>query len=898
MLHARQAKITAFRVTPSLPEALAPLLTIAHNLWWTWHPEAASLFRRLDRDLWRTTDHNPVALLGRIDQHKLEKAAKDQSYLHALGHVAARLESHAERASWFQQQHAALAEMAKKSDDPEAFGVAYFSAEFGLTECLQIYSGGLGVLAGDHLKSASELGIPLTGVGLLYRCGYFHQYLNADGWQQEAYPDIDYANQPVHRVVDPKTHDQMCVEVELPGRTVKVGVWRCDVGRVPLYLLDTNMPENSLEDRNITRNLYGGDVETRIKQEIILGIGGMRALTKLNICPTVFHMNEGHSAFLALERIRTLRAEHNVSFDEAREAAAAQHLFTTHTPVPAGIDRFSPDLVKKYLNDMLPELGLSPEGLLALGRENVFDQNEFFSMAVLALRTSRHCNGVSRLHGEVSRSMWGNIWPGVPAEEIPIGHVTNGVHARTWISPEMARLFDQYLGTEWLENPSDPEAWSDIEQIPSDELWDVHQEQRERLTQWCRRQIRKQLTMRGVGREEIEHSAGALDPNTFTIGFARRFATYKRATLLLRDKERLRALLTNPERPVQILIAGKSHPADGGGKELIRDIVKYAKKDGGASRVVFLEDYNMNIARRLLRGCDIWLNTPKRGLEASGTSGMKAAMNGVINVSILDGWWDEAYENDLGFAIGRGESYEGHSSEDYQDEVESRALYDLLENQILPEFYDRDRSGTPRLWVKRMKRCIETLTAMFNTNRMVAQYTRQYYMPTHEHGVKLAENSLQRARSLTAKIERYRAHWGEVGFESVTTPIGVTAPVGTQTPVTATIHLGDLSPDEVSVEVLHGEVTSLGDLVNLHRAPMTHEKDLGAGRHQFGCEFVASGSGRRGFAARVLPRDENLVHPYLPGLITWYADESVASESAGGQEDEEENHAPAQHALT
>ncbi|MEC9373640.1 MAG: alpha-glucan family phosphorylase, partial [Planctomycetota bacterium] len=600
MLHANQARIRSFRVVPSLPEPLAPLMEIAHNFWWSWHPEAASLFRRLDRDLWRATDHNPVKLLGMVRQDVLEQAASDRSYLHALGHAYARLQNHLTRASWFQTAYPELA--AASTSEHESPQIAYFSAEFGLSECLQIYSGGLGCLAGDHLKSASELGLPLVGVGLLYRCGYFHQYLNADGWQQETYPDLDFPNQPIHRVIDPETGEQYRVTVELPGRTVTIGVWQCNVGRVPLLLLDTNFPENQRHDRDITRNLYGGDVETRIQQEIVLGIGGMRALAKLGIKPNVYHMNEGHSAFLALEHIRMLRHSMGASFDEARQAAAAQHLFTTHTPVPAGIDRFAPELIEKYLSHMLDGLGLPLDGLLALGRENVFDRNEFFSMAVLALRTSEFCNGVSRLHGHVSRSMWKNIWPGVPEPDVPIGHVTNGVHARSWIAPELMALFDRYLGSAWLEDPTDEAVWNDIGEVPDDELWQVHQEQRQKLITWCRRKIRKQLTMRGRGIAEIEEAAAALDPNIFTIGFARRFATYKRAGLLLSDRERLMALLENDERPVQIIIAGKSHPADASGKELIREIVDFAKEGGRASRVVFLEDYDINIARRLVRG--------------------------------------------------------------------------------------------------------------------------------------------------------------------------------------------------------------------------------------------------------------------------------------------------------
>ncbi|TVQ30676.1 MAG: glycosyltransferase family 1 protein [Phycisphaeraceae bacterium] len=875
MLHANQARIRSFRVVPSLPEPLAPLLEIAHNLWWTWHPEAASLFRRLDRELWRSTDHNPVKMLGTIRQDLLEKAAQDQSYLHALGHAIAKLRNHNTRAAWYHQEHAAIA---SEDQSGRPLSIAYFSAEFGLTECLQIYSGGLGCLAGDHLKSASELGLPLVGVGLLYRCGYFHQYLNADGWQQETFPEIDFPNQPVHRVIDPETGEQYRVQVELPDRIVTIGVWRCNVGRAPLYLLDTNFPENSTEDRDITRNLYGGDVETRIKQEIVLGIGGMRALAKMGITPSVYHMNEGHSAFLALEHIRMLRQKHNATFEETLEAAAAQHIFTTHTPVPAGIDRFSPELIRRYLGWMPEPLGLSMDGLLTLGREHEQSHDEFFSMAVLAIRTSKFCNGVSKLHGKVSRNMWRSLWPGLPEEEAPIGHVTNGVHARSWLSPELMTLFDRYIGSAWLMDPTDHSVWSGVFEIPDDELWRVHEKQREKTVTWCRRKIRHQLTMRGAGSEEIEEAASALDPDIFTIGFARRFATYKRANLLLRDKKRLKALLENDERPVQFLIAGKAHPADSAGKELIRELVNFSQQHGRCHRVVFLEDYDISIGRRLVRGCDVWLNTPRRGLEASGTSGMKAAMNGVINVSILDGWWDEAHENEIGFAIGRGEAY---NDADTQDDVECRALYDLLERKILPEFYDRDASGTPHKWVARMKRCIWAITPFFNTNRMVAEYAEKYYFPCHEAGGRLSEADLSHAREVAAQLTRYHKHWHGVHIEHMETPVGPSTPIHTAVPVTATVNLGELRPDEVAVQIYYGAVTGLGDMVEADAVDMRHDRDMGAGRHLYVGEFPVDRSGRAGFSVRVMPRDPRAVHSYIPGLITWHHDATQPGAPSG-----------------
>ncbi len=862
MLDPSTARIHSFRVLPALPEALAPLQEIAHNLWWTWQPRAAALFEQLDPDLWEETHHNPVKLLGAIDQSRLDRAADDPAFIHAVGQAIEQLHAHESRPSWFQNVHGDLPAPAGRSPL-----IAYFSAEFGLTECFQIYSGGLGCLAGDHLKSASELGVPLIAVGLLYRNGYFHQYLNADGWQQETYPDLDFSNQPIHRIIDPETDRQRLIWIDLPGRRVAVGLWQCNVGRVTLYLLDTNLEENSREDRDITRNLYGGDVERRIQQELVLGVGGVRALEALGIQPTVYHMNEGHSAFLALEHIRQLRRETDATFDDALAATSASHLFTTHTPVPAGIDRFSPELIQNYLSPLLPELGIDLNRLLSLGRERPDDNGEFFSMAVLALKTSNRCNGVSRLHGEVSRTMWSSLWPGVPENEAPIGHVTNGVHTRSWVAPSVMALFDRYLGWSWQRNPADHTVWNDVETIPDEELWRTHEIERERLVTWSRKRIREQLSRRGLGRADIEVAASALDPEILTIGFARRFATYKRATLLLQDPDRLRAMLNDAKRPMQILIAGKAHPADGPGKEMIRELVKFAESNGKSNRIVFLEDYDIDVARRLVAGCDIWLNTPRRGMEASGTSGMKAAMNGVVNVSVLDGWWDEGFETEIGFAIGRGETYD---DSDLQDKVEGRALYDLLERQIIPEFYHRDVSGLPRQWIARMKQCIMHVAPQFSTNRMVADYTEKYYLPAAQSCVSLAADNLAGARSLNGQLHRYREHWRAVGIESVDSPIGSTMKLGDSAPVKCVVQLGALSPEEVAVQLYAGSVTSLGELVDVTPLELQHGASLGEGRHEFTGRVTASKSGRFGFSVRVLPKHNMLDQPLVPGLITWF----------------------------
>lgn len=879
MLSPSQARIQSFRVVPYLPEPLRPLLEIAHNLWWTWNYDAINLFAKLDRELWEECHHNPVKMLGTVGQDRLDRAATDRSYLHALGTVHSQMKEDLQSRSWYHENAGAVLASAAGKEKP--FKVAYFCAEFGLTECFQIYSGGLGLLAGDHLKSASELGIPLVAIGLMYRRGYFHQYLNPDGYQQELYTDVDPANQPVTRVIDPATGQPRKVYVQLPGRQVAISIWRCDVGRVALYLLDTNLPENSREDRDITANLYGGDMEVRIKQEIVLGIGGVRMLEAMGEQPSVCHINEGHAAFIALQRIANVRKKNPaLSFDQAREAVASGHVFTTHTPVPAGIDRFPPRLVETYMTHMLEDLGLDLEGLLALGRENTADRKEFFSMAVMAIRTSRFCNGVSELHGHVSRGMWKNMWPGTPEHDVPIQHVTNGVHARFWTSGDLTRLYDRYLGDSWHRTPQEPHAWDAINEIPDEELWSAHQRRREHLIAWCRRKIREQLKGRGAGALEVEKASAALDADALTIGFARRFATYKRGTLLFRDHERLARILRSADRPVQIIIAGKSHPADGGGKQLIRDIVSYIRSSGLQHRVVFLEDYDIEIARRLVQGCDIWLNTPIRGLEASGTSGMKAALNGCMHLSILDGWWAEGFDPEVGFAIGRGEAYE-ESSREEMDDIESRSLYQVLESQLVPEFYDRDAAGTPHKWIARMKRCIRSLAPRFNTHRMVADYARKFYFPAHNAAARLNAGTLKEACDLAAHLDRYRHLWHQISVKNVTSHVGPSGAVSVRSlvRVSAEVYLGELKPEEVLVQLYHGQVTSLGELIDAQAIAMHYDGPAkpaaGADPHavenvyRFTGAFAPTHSGQHGFSVRVLPNDDRLVTPFVPGLISW-----------------------------
>jgi starch phosphorylase len=856
------AKTLRYEVEPTLPGALQPLHTIAHNLWWSWQSDAVSLFIRLDPVLWRSTRHNPVLMLKRVPQQRLDDLAKDKQYLADLEEVAGRLQRHRERPGWFADAHTGGGTAPKT--------IAYFCAEFALTESLRIYSGGLGVLAGDHLKSASELGLPLIAVGLLYRHGYFQQYLTPDGWQMEDRPTQDFDKLPVSPVLA-EDGKPVRVSVRMPKRDVTVALWRAEVGRVPLYLLDTDLRENSPEDRRITAQLYGGDMETRIQQEMVLGIAGVRALERIGIRPDVCHMNEGHSAFLALERVRNLIAKHGLTFDQARQAAMASHVFTTHTPVPAGIDRFPAELVRRYLADYPEGLKLDMEGLLALGRDDVFNKDEPFSMATLAIRTSDWCNGVSALHGEVSRGMWQRVWPGVPQREVPIGHVTNGIHANTWLARPLAEAIDTQLGgRDRHTRPEDQEVLAAVRDLPDEQLWAIHEDRRRKLIEFTQREDPARPARLGP----VRHADNDLDPAALTIGFARRFATYKRGNLFLRDADRLVRLLRDEDRPIQFIIAGKSHPADGGGKDLIQQIVRFTQAHGLAGRIVFLENYNMHVARYLVQGCDVWLNNPRRGMEASGTSGMKAALNGGLNCSILDGWWDEAYNEQVGWAIGYREE---HSSPDTADEVESRSLYALLENTIIPMFYDRDDRGVPRQWVGMMKESIAQLGPVYNTNRMVRQYAEQYYLPAADRQAKLSAEGLAGSVARAAQIDALRAAWPGVRFVHVQREGAGPVHPGGRLRIATDVTLNGLSAESVRVQAVLGRVDADGVW---HDARVLDLVAEGADSHtaRYTLDHPVESCGGFGAALRVVPGGPLMQGVTVPGLIRWHGEQATAPE--------------------
>ena len=852
-----------FTVIPRLPASLERLRELAHNIRWAWNHDTIALFRRLDSDLWETSGHNPVRMLGTIDQKRLEESAADESFMAHFERVLEDFDGYLKNESnWFRKTH---------SEAGNAL-VAYFSAEFGLTECLSIFAGGLGILAGDHLKSASDLGIPLVGVGLLYQQGYFRQYLNAAGWQQEDYEDNDFHTIPTALVRKPDG-SPLTIEIAYPDGKVVAQIWRIVAGRVSLYLLDTNLPLNARsEDRDITDQLYGGNLNNRIRQEILLGIGGCRALEALNIHPTAYHMNEGHSAFLSLELTRRLMEKHSISFAEARQLASAALVFTTHTPVAAGHDYFPPELMDRHFSDYITRLRISRSEFLALGRLNPANEAEDFCMTILALRMAAFSNGVSRLHGQVSRRLWRDIWPNVPDDEVPILHVTNAVHFQSWISQEMNQLYERYLGPSWREQPAEQSVWRRVESMAAEELWHTHERRRERLVSFARKRLRDQLQRRGASQSDIEAAEDALDPETLTIGFARRFATYKRGTLLLRDKNRLANLLNDPKRPVQIIYAGKAHPRDDAGKELIQQIASLAREPRFRRRMVFLEDYDLSVARYLVQGVDVWLNTPLRPNEASGTSGMKALANGVLNLSTLDGWWDEAYlagSKDgslIGWAIGKGESY---ADRNYQDQVEMEALYDILERDVIPAFYDRRADGLPRRWISLMKASIAHLCPTFNTNRMLREYTERFYLAAHADHQRLAADGAALAKVLAASMARIRAAWSQVRITMLDSELPTEIQMGEGVRFRALVQPGLLAPEDLRVELYAGRLDADGEILE----PVVTEMKA-AGREKDGYLYEAQaipccGSGRHGYTARVLPRHADLKNPFVPGLITW-----------------------------
>ena len=840
-------------VLPRVPASLRPLSTLARNLRWTWHPPTQALFAEMDPDGWEATGHNPLRLLNQAPPETFERAAADRRFLDRLAEAAADLDRYLHQPRWYQTLEGA----------PRL--IAYFSPEFGVSEVLPQYSGGLGVLAGDHLKAASDLGLPLVGVGLFYRAGYFRQTLTADGRQVESYPAFNPHELPLELVTD-GSGQPVRIGVQLPDAVLHAQVWRARIGRVPLLLLDADVDGNQASEQAVTDRLYGGGGEHRLRQEILLGIGGVRALDALGLQPEVFHTNEGHAGFLGLERIRRLIEDQGLDPPTAIEAVRAGTIFTTHTPVEAGIDRFPRSLVERYFGWGGVGTGLSVDQIMDLGVEPDGDRS-LFNMAVMGLRLAQRSNGVSRLHGEVSRAMFQGLWPGFDADEVPIGHVTNGVHAGTWVSGEWAELFERHLGADFGSRGA---GWAALADVPDEEIWQARRLVRQRLVADVRSRIKASWQARGASEAQLGWINRAFDPDILTVGFARRVPSYKRLTLLLCDRDRLRALLLDAERPLQLLIAGKAHPADEGGKQLIAEFARFAADPAVRHRIAFLPDYDMAMARTLVAGADVWLNNPLRPYEACGTSGMKAALNGCLNLSIRDGWWDELYDGANGWAIPSAD--DRTIPAERRDELEAQAIYELLQHEVLPLFYDRP-DGLPRGWIQMVKHNLTSLGPAVQASRMVREYTERFYLPAAAGSRLLGRDGFAPSRELAAWKQRVRDAWHGVQVRSVE-PLGDGQALGDQLGLRVLVDLGGLRPEEVEVQVVYGRVDDADELVGVDVMPLKQAAGRGAGgQGQDGWLFEGSiplrTAGALGYTVRVVPRRDGIVRPPELGLVTW-----------------------------
>ncbi|WP_406487793.1 glycosyltransferase family 1 protein [Streptomyces phaeochromogenes] len=861
--------IRRFTVRPVLPEALHPLSDLARNLRWSWHAETRDLFQSVDPEHWAASECDPVRLLGSVSPGRLAELAEDRRFLRRLAAAADDLKDYVGGDRWYQSQTSGL---------PAA--IAYFSPEFGITAALPQYSGGLGILAGDHLKAASDLGVPLIGVGLLYRHGYFRQSLSRDGWQQEHYPVLDPNELPVSLLREPDGTPSQ-VSLALPGgKSLHARVWLAQVGRVPLLMLDSDIEENDLGERGVTDRLYGGGSEHRLLQEMLLGIGGVRAVRTYcrltgHAQPEVFHTNEGHAGFLGLERIHELSYE-ELDFDAALEAVRAGTVFTTHTPVPAGIDRFDRELVARHFGPDAELPRIDVERILRLGMETYpGGEPNLFNMAVMGLRLGQRANGVSLLHGQVSREMFSGLWPGFDPAEVPITSVTNGVHAPTWVAPEVFRLGARQIGAQRTEDAmtvGGSERWDAVAEIPDQDIFDLRRVLREQLVTEVRERMRASWRQRGAGTAELGWIDGVLDPDVLTIGFARRVPSYKRLTLMLRDRDRLMDLLLHPERPIQIVVAGKAHPADDGGKRLVQELVRFADDPRVRHRIVFLPDYGMAMAQKLYPGCDIWLNNPLRPLEACGTSGMKAALNGCLNLSVLDGWWDEWFQPDFGWAIPTADGTA--VDDDRRDELEASALYELLEQRVAPRFYERGQAGLPDRWIEMVRQTLTHLGPKVLAGRMVREYVERLYTPAaHAHRAM----SPSSARELAAWKSRVRAAWPHVTVDHVETLAGTpTAELGTTLSLRVRVGLGDLAPDDVEVQAVSGRVDSEDGITDGTTAPL---KPAGGpdleGRWLYEGPLSLDRTGPFGYTVRILPTHRLLASSAELGLV------AVPSEGLG-----------------
>jgi starch phosphorylase len=860
--------IRRFTVRTVLPAPLRGLEELVLNLRWSWHSETLDLFRSVDPELWEAVRHDPVRLLGEVSTERLAALEADKRFLRSLDDAVEDLRDYLTAPRWYQ-----------RLDGRPPAAIAYFSPEYGIAAALAQYSGGLGILAGDHLKTASDLGVPIVGVGLLYRHGYFSQSLSPDGWQLEHYPSVDPNGLPLTPLKDTGGR-AVRITISLPeGRDLHAQVWLARVGRVPLLLLDSEVEENDPAARDVTDRLYGGGTDHRLLQEMLLGIGGVRAIRAYcevtgHPDPEVFHTNEGHAGFLGLERIRELVAEQSLTFDEALESVRSGTVFTTHTPVPAGIDRFPRELIQKYFGvtrsgeagrGQEGEAGVPVERVLALGAETYEDGDPtVFNMAVMGMRLAQRVNGVSVLHGAVSREMFGGLWGGFDVDEVPIGSITNGVHGPTWVAPEVLELAAR-------EVPSVIEAgrgWEGVQRIPEDDIWRVRRTLREHLVQDARRRVRASWRQRGASPAELSWVDEVLDPDVLTMGFARRVPSYKRLTLMMRDPARLRALLLDPERPVQIIIAGKAHPADEGGKRLIQEIVRFADDAGVRHRIVFLPDYDMALGQSLVQGCDVWMNNPLRPLEACGTSGMKAALNGGLNLSIRDGWWDEWFDGQNGWAI---PTADGVTEADRRDDLEAAALYELIEDHVAVMFYDRDASGLPRRWLEMVKHTLVSLGPKVLAGRMIRDYVELLYAPAAAAARGISAEGYQGARELAAWKLRVAKAWPGVSVDHVESSLesgDADSPhVGTLLTIRALVDLGELEPRDVAVEVVYGGVDETDSLVAPAYRDLTEDEVAEDGRLRYVGEIPLDRTGAYGYSVRVVPSHESLATRAELGLV-------------------------------
>lgn len=842
-------------VLPKLPPELQRLNELANDLYWSWQSDARRLFRRLDRELWESRHHNPVALLRDVKQERLDAAAAEPDFLAEYEQVMARYDAYYAKRTWF--------ESAVASEHV----YAYLCAEYGWTEAITLYSGGLGVLAGDHTKAASDLGVPLVAVGLYYPEGYFHQRVGPDGKQEAVYLRSNPAALPFEPALN-DAGERAVVSVDIFGRSVRVAAWELHVGRVRVLLLDVDIDGNTPDDRQLLARLYGGDQRTRVAQEMVLGIGGVRMLRALKVEPTAWHMNEGHSAFSVLERSRELVAN-GLTFAVAKEAIAANTLFTVHTPIAAGNDAFGFELVDQGFGTFWKGLGIDQAAFHSLGGVDL-GWGPVFSMPALAIRFSSGRNGVAALHGDTSRHIWARLWPEVPVEEVPIGHVTNGVHVATWVAPQTLALLADVMGQDWQERSDDEAQWRKLRDVAPAKLWEARRSLKASSVRFVRRRLLSQLDRHEASPTQLHESSSLFDPEILTIGFARRFASYKRATLVFSDLDRLAAIVTDPERPVQLVFAGKAHPADQEGQQLIAQIHNLSRDPRFYGRVLFVEDYDMAIGRALTRGVDVWLNNPRRPLEASGTSGMKAAMNGVLNLSILDGWWPEGFDGENGWAIGAGRTYLDDARSDVAD---ADALYDLLEREVVPLYYQRDRDGVPDAWMRRAADAMATITPKFNAQRMVKEYVQRYYAPASVRGATLSADDYAKAKELAAWRKRVAEAWPQVTLTAEPL-VEKRSHVGDELEISATIDLAGLNPDDVKVEVVYGpEAEALQ--TQLGRASMELVPSAGAAGAATGYHYRArlrpAISGRLVYGVRAYAVNELLVSPFDAQAVVWAA---------------------------